>query len=179
MFLWVGKGHLVVIRQGHLGMSNTNAQGFQTFQLETFKTTDGKRMAKLKASTNFPISSYFLHLSCDILWFFGISNLNCFHHLSTDVSKKTVKVKAIFCSKEFFLCKNLSISCTTSASTDPVPVVAMSWETSHIIWYLVCVCVCQDEFLNYMLSSALSLESDHLRVPQKQCEWSKTTPWYV
>ena len=136
MFLWVGKGHLVVIRQGHLGMSNTNAQGFQTFQLETFNTTDGKRMAKRKSSTNFPISSYFLHLSCDDD--FSECQTSTVS-MSTDVSKKTVKVKAIFCSKEFFLCK-MSISCTASASTDPVPVVAIL-KTSHIRRYLVCVCV--------------------------------------
>ena len=68
----------------------------------------------------FHISSpYFLHLffrfslNCP-----NVKNSNCFHHRSTDVCKHTGTGKTFYYN-EFFLCKNLWISCTASASTDP------------------------------------------------------------
>ena len=111
-------------------------------------------MAKLKCSTSF--LRIFSTFSSNFLQTFQMTKLNCFHHhRSTDVCKNT-GIGKTFYSKECFLCKNSSTGCTTSASTDPVPVVAISLK--HLIWHLVCVCVCvcQDEFLSHISSCALS-----------------------
>ena len=103
-----------------------------------FQTTaKKKRMAKLKCSTSF--LRIFSTFSSNFLQTFQMTKLNCFHHhRSTDVCKNT-GIGKTFYSKECFLCKNSSTGCTTSASTDPVPVVAISLK--HLIWHLVCVCV--------------------------------------
>ena len=87
----------------------------------------------------------FTHFSLEIwpMIFRKMSNLNCFHHLSTDVSKKKIEGQSHMLFRWILpVQKYLSISCTASGSTDPVPVVAMSLKHLISYWYLVCFKVC-------------------------------------
>ena len=121
-------------------------------------------MAKLKISTYFPhifskFSSNFLQLSKWQNWTGSITGQQTF-------ARTLWRSEPLFARMNSCCAKNAWFSgCTASASTNPGSAVAMSLK--HLIYDISCVC--QDEFLSHMSSSALSLGYGHPKAQKTKC----------